>query len=294
MKNKIITLMMVLLLILSMTMTSMAQEGIKKDGLTASEMIQKGIYNQSQTVKVTSELNSHKKFTGYSIEKIPDPNNEGKFIEEEQKIDESMDDKSYVVGIIEESEKSRKEYYKSISLIDPLSTSEQFWDQNVFYGRMGENKWIKKVMDPVFIEILRETDKEVINRFATYDKDTLIDGKEYYVINLNAKNDVRKEIALKVMDKICDKSLLETNPEINKEEIKKQLLKKFAYSNINTSSKYYINKDTKILEFIDKTEIGTITIDKMNIEMSNTIKYKYYDFNQPVNFPEILPEDVQE
>ncbi|WP_099191550.1 hypothetical protein [Tepidibacter mesophilus] len=290
MKNKKITLMMVLLLILSMTITSIAQEGIKKDGLTASEMITKAIYNKGETFKVTTELNSHKKFIDYSIEKIPDPNNEGKLIEEEQKIDE----KSYVVGVIEKSEKSRKEYYKTISLMDPLSTSEQFWNRNVFYGRINDNKWIKKVVNPVIIEILTETDKELINLFATYDKDTVVDGKNYYVINLDVKNDVRKEISLKVMDKICNESLLETNTEMNKEEIKKELLKKFSDKNMKTSSKYYINKDTKILELVDKTEVGTVTVDKMTIEINNTAKYKYYDFNQPVNFPEINPEDLQE
>lgn len=224
---------------------------------------------------------------------VADPNNNGKFVEKDQEINQLIEDHSFIIGVIEKNDKASKEYYRSISLLDPTSTSEQLLEQNIFYGRIGDGKWVKKITNPIVVDILKETEKELIKTYATYASDEIINGKNYYKISYSPNNDMEKVIALKVMDKIVNKSLAESDTELDSNEIKTLLLKALSKKNKAIAITYYINKETQVLELMHKTEVITMTSDKMDIKLSNTSESKYYDFNQPVTFPEIVLEDIQ-
>lgn len=285
-------LVIFLALILLMNSVTMAQKEITVKGLTASEMLLKGMDNLGETYKLTMDLKV-KKLTGFSKQLVPDPKNSGMFIEKEQEINQIIEDHSFVVGVVEKNDEISKEYYKSISLLDPTATSEQLLEQNIFYGRMGNGKWQKHVTNPIVVDIIKETEKELIKIYATYASDEIINGKNYYKISYQPNYDFKKVIALKVMDQIVNKSLTTSDTKIDEDEIKTLLLKEISKKDKDLSTTYYINQETQVLELMHKTEIVTFTYDKMDIKLSNTSESKYYDSNQPVIFPEIVLEDIQ-
>lgn len=291
--EKKVVVVMFLAFALLMNTVVMAQAEIRKDGLTASEMLLQGKENLGETFKTTMELNSQKKFTGYTKQLIADSKNKGKFIEVEQKIDDVAIDRSIIIGVVQKHEKLEKEYYRSVSLMDPMLTSEQFQDGNVFYGRMGNDKWMKVVTNPTVMKVLEEADKELINSYATYADDQKINGKMYHVIKLNPDSEGIKKITLKVMDKVINESISKSKGAINRKELETLILKELSRKEKESSSTYYINAGTRVLELLDTTELSTLTMDKLNIEVMNVNHSKFYDFNQPVAFPQIVPKDIQ-
>ncbi|QXM07005.1 hypothetical protein [Crassaminicella indica] len=335
MKNRKIALFMVLIFIVSMTITAVAQEDITKDGLTASEMLIKAtntFNNQYTTCKFSNTTNVNTKTTGSMNIKKPDPNAEGKFIEEEQKIDENTNMVILQEGIFEKPEKI---YVKTtISLKDmpqeqKPQTSETFMDKGIMYIKSGENaKWIKIDINPLMAEIkkiigndranvgMTKEQMELFGMYATYDEDTVIDGKEYYVINVNMDSAALKEVYNKLINKMFDqlgkvieqtekikteKSTTETNPvqteekpKMNKEVLMQQMKEMFSKMNMNITYKYYINKETKLYEFIDITQTMDMTMDKLHTQTTSSSKCKYYDFNKEVTFPVINADDIQD
>ncbi|MCT4595476.1 MAG: hypothetical protein N4A57_14600 [Anaeromicrobium sp.] len=331
MKNKKISLLMILIFIVSMTVTAMAQEEITKDGLTASEVLIKSndtFNNQYTTLKFKGTTNMNTKTTGSMMIKKTDPNNEGQFVEEEEKVDENVDMTMSQEGIFEKPEKV---YVKTTTSVKNMpeeqktQSSEVLMDQGVMYMRIGENtKWLKLDINPMMQEMkkimgndgtnmgMTKEQMELFGMYASYDENTVIDGKEYYVINVNMDSTALKEITSKAMDKIFDqfeKIMEETEkteaktestqtkseqPEMDKETLKKQMQEMFSKMNMNVTYKYYINKETKMYEFMDISQIIDMNTDKIHIQTTSTGKYKYYDFNKEVTFPIINAENLQE
>jgi hypothetical protein len=324
-------------------MTSMAEE-ITKDGLTASEMLiqsNDAFTNQYTTFKVNGTMSMNTKTTGSMMTKKPDPNNEGQFIEEEKKINENVDMTMSQEGIFEKPEKLYMKTTFSTKNVPEKKippSSEMIMDQGVMYTRIeGKIKWVKIDMNPMMREIKKITgtdgtsmnmtkeQMELLGMYASYDENKVIDGKEYYVININMDSAALKEITSKAMDKIYDQfgkvieeaekieaqkaketqtkaktKTTETTPEqihqkpkMDKETLKQQMQEMFSKMNMNITYKYYINKETKMYEFMDIAQTMDMTMGKIHMQTTSTGTYKYYDFNKEVTFPVINAEDLQ-
>ncbi|QZY55079.1 hypothetical protein [Crassaminicella profunda] len=340
MKNKKIALLMILIFIVSMTITSMAQEEITKDGLTASEMlltVNDAFNNQYTTFKFNGTMNMNTKTTGSMMIKKPDPNNEGQFIKEEQKLDQNVDMTMVQEGIFEKPEKV---YVKTTASIKNMpkeqkpQSSEVLMDQGVMYMRARENaKWIRLDINPMMQEMkkmmgndgtnmgMTKEQMELFGMYAAYDENTVIDGKEYYVINVNMDSAALKEVYSKLIDQMFDQlgkiieqteitkpkqaeakietteikpEQIEEKPEMNKEVFKQKMQELFSKMNMNVTYKYYINKETKMYEFMDITQTIDMTMEKIHTQTTSTGKYKYYDFNGEVTFPVINTENPQD
>lgn len=320
MKNKKIALLMVLIIILSMTITSMAQGEVTKDGLTASEMLIKAsetMNNSCDTFKLSGTTNTNKKVTGSMV--IPTPDTDGNIIEEEKKIDKTTSIVMIQEGIFQ---KPQKVYVKTTTSPkdmpeNQIHNSEVFMENGTMYMRIDKNtKWNKINIDPIMQEFqsilgnnssnitLTKKQMELFGMYASYDEKAVIDGNSYYVINVTMDSTALKELCSKFTDKILNqlqKSKAQTEktngeivPQMSKEKITQQLQKMFSQMNINISYKYYINQETKMYEFMDIAQTIDMDIEKLHTNIISNGKYKYYDFNKEVTFPVINIEKIKD
>ncbi|TCO78029.1 hypothetical protein [Marinisporobacter balticus] len=320
MKNKKITLLMVLVLMVSMTITSMAQGEITKDGLTASEMLIKASETMDttyHTFKFSGTMNINTKITGSMA--TPKTDAEGNIIEEEKKIDKNTEMIMTQEGIFQ---KPQKVYVKTIASLKNMpegqnQTSEVFMENGSMYMRTAKGeKWIKIDIDPIMQEFqsmlgsnssniaLTKEQMDLFGMYASYDADAVVDGKSYYVMDVTMNSAALKELCSKVADKMLDqiqktetqteKTDAKTAPKISQEELKQQIQETFSKMKMEITYKYYINQETKMYEFMDIAQTIDMDMEKMHTNTVSNGKYKYYDFNKEVTFPVINPEDIQD
>ncbi|QEK12393.1 hypothetical protein FQB35_08390 [Crassaminicella thermophila] len=256
------------------------------------------------------------------------------------KFDGVMDIKTKVVGVIEDKQveqtinmiinqegmfkKPQKVYVKSktksIGLeenqISTEKTSEVFMEDGIMYMKNDSaEKWVKIDTNPMMKEIqkllgnndmasvgISQKQMELYGMFAYFDKDAIIDGKEYYVINIDLANKTFKKLCKDIVNKTFEyygklgkaKGDSELNSEEDQAKIKALIQEMLEKMDIKVSYKLYVNKETKIFDKMEIIQNISMNMNGMNTNTYTEGKYRYYDFNKEVVFPKINIEDVQE
>lgn len=315
MKRKGIVLLCVLLLVVAFTSTAMAQseeefiQQLTREGITASQMLEKA--NEKMSVfdtykyRGTMDINT----------KVLTPT------EEQQDINMIMNQE----GVYQNPQKA---YTKSIATIVnageegiptlPEQVSEALVEDGVMYIRTGQtNQWMKLDLNPMMQELesllgkkdpanvgMTKEQIEMFGMYASYDQDMQIDGKEYYVINVDVDKDSFKKIYQQTMEHMfkyfgeIEKQQNTENdeaiPKFNSEEVQNQMQEMIEKMEMEVNYKFYIDKETKVYEVMEMSQTLNMNVEEVKTQSNTQGKYQYYDFNKPVEFPVVKAEDIME
>ncbi|WZL74593.1 hypothetical protein QBE52_07845 [Clostridiaceae bacterium 35-E11] len=315
MKRKATVLLCVLLLVVAFTSTAMAQseeefiQQLTREGMTASQMLEKANEKMSMfdTYKYHGTMNINTKVL------VP--------IEEQQDINMVIDQE----GVYQ---KPQKAYTKSITTMvnvgeeglptPPEQVSEALVEDGTMYIRTGEtNQWMKLDLNPMMQEMeslfgkkdpanvgMTKEQIEMFGMYASYDEDMQIEGKNYYVINVDVDKDAFKKIyqqTMKHMFKYFEEMGKQQNtdndeaiPKFNSEEVQNQMEEMIEKMEMEVNYKFYIDKETKVYDVMEMTQTVNMSVEEVKTQSNTQGKYQYYDFNKDVDFPVINPEDIME
>lgn len=315
MKKKLTSLLCVLLLVVAFTSTAMAQseeefiQQLTREGIMASEMLERANekVNQFDTYKYHGTLN-------ISTEVLTP-------MEEPQDINMIMDQE----GVYQ---KPQKAYTKSIAKfvnvskegmpVPPEQVSEALMEDGTMYIRTGQtDQWIKIDLNPMMKEMesllgkkdaanigMSKQQMEMLGMYASYDQDIQIDGKEYYVINVDVDKESFKKLyqqtmehMFKYFEEIGKQKSTENDgavPKFNSEEVQKQMQDMIEKMEMQVNYKFYIDKETKVYHVMEIAQILEMNLEEVKTQSNTQGKYEYYDFNKPVEFPVVNPEDIME
>lgn len=311
-KSKGIILLSILL-VLSMTMTAFADtseiSAVTKGGMTASEMLEKVSDEllEYKTLKYVLEMDM--------ISSVIDKTQEEAEEEIAQELAMKMimnaamdqeNDKLYIVNTVKtEVEEEAIEV-----------STEMLKQGSVMYMKLpGADKWMQQDLNPIMQELeallgtniqngtgATKQQMELFGMTAAYLEDEKIDEEDYYVILITVDKEMFKAVIDEILDKIMIlamemagvEELNEVEEEGMKEAVEAMIAEMIKSMDIEVEYKYYINKETKILEKIDFQQ--TIRMEMGIIEQLTkaTGAFQYYDFDEPVEIPEIQPEDIMD
>lgn len=292
----------------SMAMAETEEEFIQKitrEGVMADQMLQNANEKMSEfeTYKYTSNMNIESKVTGSM---------------EGEELDQTVNMVTTQEGIVQ---KPQKVYGKSITKILGMNeaqeqVSEILMEDGTMYMKMANaEKWIKMDLNPIMQETqkifgkqdmgsigLPKEQMELLGMYASFDEDAVIDGKEYYIINMAVDKDAFQKVYNQVMDKMMDHfdewmklgEQEQDQPEMDMEEFKDQMKEMMGNMETEVSYKFYVDKETKLYDRMDMVQTVKMNLGEMRTTAYTKADFKYYDFNKEVVFPTINPEDVQD
>ncbi|SNS45271.1 hypothetical protein SAMN05446037_101091 [Anaerovirgula multivorans] len=306
-KTKGIILLSVLL-VLSMTMTAFADtnetSAITKEGMTASEMLEmvSDKLLEYKTLKNIIEID----MTSQVIDKTQEKEEAAEMVMN-MLMEAAMDqenDKIYIVNTV-------KTVLGEETLED---NTEALKDGNVMYKKPPRvDKWIQQDLNPITQEFeallgtnmqngtdITKKQMELFGMTATYLEEEEIDEEDYYVILITVDKEKFKAVIDEVLDKIMTLSVEmmdveevdELEEEEMKEAIKAMMTEIITGMDMEVEYKYYINKETKVLEKMDFDQVIHMEMGMMEQHITSTGAIKFYDFDEPVEIPEIQPEDI--
>lgn len=193
------------------------------------------------------------------------------------------------------------------------SSSEVYMKDRVMYIKDETNpKWIKMDLNPMMKEMeslmgksfnsggMSKEQLEAFGMYAKYDKDAVIDGKEYYVISMDIDKDSFRTVFKDIMNQVADASIEmaaesqgSNGEKVNKEEIKKGFEMVMENMDVEISYKMYVDKKDKIFDKMTITQNITMNMTPIISQMSMNGEFKYYDFDKEVKFPEIKESDIE-
>lgn len=262
---------------------------------------------------------------------------------EQQMLDQGMN-MDMVMEFDMMAENPDKAYIKEIiksntGEIESEETVEVFMDDSSMYQRMalsGE-KWIKNDMSSIQNQIqsiqnnnpqdmTHLSDEELMfyKDYASYSEDEKVNGKEYYVINVDIDKEAYKKFFQEYTKEIMDASInasLEQQKEVadlnDQTQAELEMTKQFVAQMVENmdmeiSYKFYINKNTKSYEkmdaqldmymnmdsliqmFAQMAEEDDVDLSKIKVEMVMHMdgQFDYYDFGKEVTFPQITENDI--
>ncbi|MFT9493468.1 S-layer homology domain-containing protein [Anaerosolibacter sp.] len=212
-------------------------------------------------------------------------------------------------------EKPQKSYAKTtINMVGaeavPEQSTEVYTDgQNMFLRMPDSDKWTQMDIQPLLKQLqsltgnmdmtnvgLSQQQMELFGMYATYDPDTIVDEKNYYVIDITVDKNAFKKMLTEMMKTTFDLMPMEqssdTAPVPSKEEMTQVIHTLLDSMNIEVTYKYFVDPETKL--FKDMQIFETITMNQGPIHNVTTAQgtFQYYDFDGPVVFPVITPEDI--
>ncbi|WP_432662280.1 hypothetical protein R9X47_17280 [Wukongibacter baidiensis] len=217
--------------------------------------------------------------------------------------------------------------------VEQETVAETFMDKGVMYQKtdLTGEKWIKTDMSSVLGQIqslqgnnpqnmmqLSSEQLEFYKNYAWYSDDEKIDGKDYYVINVDIDKEAYKKFFQEYTEKVMDAVLAqqqETNPLENEGEAemaKMMVTQMLQQMDIEVSYKFYIDKESmgydkmwmsqnmymnmdSLIQMIaamseeEDTDLSEVKIE-MVIRAEGEIDYT--DFNGEVTMPVIGEEDI--
>ncbi|KNF08145.1 S-layer domain-containing protein [Gottschalkia purinilytica] len=293
---------------------------LTREGLTASQLFEK-------SSEEMNKLSSYKfKSEGTSSSKVSSIENGKEEVQQSTSID-------VVNGIFE---KPGKFYASSVSKANSNGENVEIKQEvliseedKILYMKSDidpeNDKWIKIDLNPILDKIGKLSSKtnlgdltsinnnldlakqqELFGSYVKYGEDVVVDGQKYYTIDLDLDNETFKKITSEISNTVIDSLFDEIakadpdNQELSKDEFKSIFNELLNSMDISTKYKYYINKDTKLVDISDvkqnvsmKNNFSTEGNDvSVNITTNSDIKLKFFDFNKPVKFPKIDKKDV--
>ncbi len=305
-----------------------------KDGMSASEMLLLSNENileyDTYTQEGSMSMNMKMIAEGMPQEEIDkDP-------ELQSFLNEGMD---MNIDILVQMQNPDKAYIKEVikSNSEDLGIEEQnieiFMDSSSMYTKAtGSDKWIMQDISPLMNELqsvspnsepyqmtqLTEEQLELFTEFAKFEEDTVIDGKEYYVISMFIDKESYKKYFTEIVGKTVDSiaQIQSENPEVkadpnfDPELYKQMMLQMVNEMEIEIGYKYYVDKETKNYEKMWMSQdmympmdniLQTISqldpeeeIPDVSLEMLSHTEgeFNIYGFNEEVTFPGITEDDI--
>ncbi len=275
-----------------------------REGMTAPEILEKASDNllELKTLKYNLEMDV--------ISNIVDKTDEENPVEAESAVvmqmDAIMDQENNIVYIV-------NNIAMGIEDEEIETSSEILMDNYNMYMKLpGEDKWIRQDLDPMMKELeellgmnmeqspgISKQQMELFGVKATYLPDQIIDDNEYYVLFTTIDSDSIKETVDEILDKILDLSIdmMGASDEIPSEDEMAAVMKAFISEMIKNMDmeieyKYFINKESKLIEKMDINQVMYMMMGTIENFAVSTGSFDYYDFNEPVTFPEIKDEDI--
>lgn len=316
-----------------------AEESLTRKGLSAGEMFVKAneklmdlrTYKSNGNMKMNMEV----KAEGLPSEGSPAENElRDKFFKQgmmNMDMNLHMQVKNPDKIYIEQTAKMNVDMPDEAS-VEEESVAETFIDKEAMYQKTdftGE-KWIKTDMSSVLSQIqsmqgnspqsmmsLSSEQLEFYRNYAWYGDDDSIDGKDYYVVNVDIDKEAYKKFFQEYTEKIMKVVLeqQETNLVENEVEMAKtiitQMLEKMdievsyrfyidketmVYDKMWISQKVYMNMDSLIQKIAAMSEEEDTDLSELKIEMVMHVEGEldYTDFNGEVTMPEIEDDDIFE
>ncbi|SKC83467.1 S-layer homology domain-containing protein [Maledivibacter halophilus] len=308
-----------------------------RNGLSADDILEMANENlkEQKTFKANGKMDVDMKM---SIEGLPED-----IKEQEALTDDQMNMKMNMEFDIQ-TENPDRSYVKQVLKtnadgVETEETTEGFIDGNTMYQKMSlsGDKWIKTDISSIQSQIqslqgndpqniVEVSDKELMfyKNYASYGENEKIDGKEYYVINVDIDKEAYKKFMKDYMGEIMNASIdlsLQQQSEIDNlqedaaemDMVKEGVKQMIDDMDMEMSSKYYINKKTmnyekvdtdatmymnmdKFMELIaqmaEKDEAIDLSNVKMNMVYNMKGQFNYYDLGEEVIFPEITEDDI--
>ncbi|WP_432406420.1 hypothetical protein [Wukongibacter sp. M2B1] len=217
--------------------------------------------------------------------------------------------------------------------VDQENTTEMFMDENAMYQKtdLTGEKWIKSDMSSILSQIqslqgnnpqnMMQLSKEQIEfykNYAWYSDDEKVDGKYYYVVNVDIDKEAYKKFFQEYTEKIMnavieqqqeiDPLADETEAEMAKmmitqmlEQLEMEVSYKFyidkesmIYDKMWISQDMYMNMDSLIQMIAAMSEEEDTDLSEAKVEMVITSEgeLNYTDFNGEVTMPVIGEEDI--
>lgn len=220
------------------------------------------------------------------------------------------------------SEKPQRIYSKSTTTITPLSQEQEeklqgmttqscevYFDEDEYLMKMpGDDFWVSMDMNPLVKDLNSMTGgnsigsqsltREQMKLFGMYSKfadDAKINGSEYYSIDVSLDSDafnmILKEIVNKTLEYhgtgIKNASDGSSVSEDDIDQLKSMLSSMVSNMSVAVKYKFYIDKETLDYRFMDIVQNTNISMGDISSTSNSTGRFEYYDFNTPVDFPEI-------
>lgn len=303
-----------------------------REGLSADEIlvIADEKMKEEKTYKASGKLDMNMKM---NVEGFPADS------EVEEKLANQGMNMDMVINLDMKAENPDKAYIsETIKADSPELQDEEvieiFMDGSIMYQKMSMSgdKWIKNDMSSIQNKIqslqnnnpqnmtqLTDEQLQFFKQYASYDEDQKIDGKEYYVVNVDVDKDAYKRFFKEYTKEIIDVTLeqqqqmnsLEEQDEATRDKTKQLIEQVIENMDMEISYKFYINKGTKEYEKMDIDQniymnmdsfiqmIAQMTeeevdLSKVKVEMITHMKgqFNYYDLGKEVSFPEITDNDI--
>ncbi|WIF95959.1 S-layer homology domain-containing protein [Caminicella sporogenes] len=237
-------------------------------------------------------------------------------------------DKSYVKESIEydneELGNQNMEIFIDGSYMYSKTNDMEKWIKQDIGGLMKQIKSLYGSNEPYNMSSFNKQQLEAYKDYAVFGEDVKIDGKDYYVIKIDLDKETYRKLYKEITDKILDSmiELQRQNQDKNSSEqgqmsidMLKQIVKQITEQmEVEVSYKFYINKETKNYEMVDLVQDVYMPMDNLLKMLMQTMeegkekeqlknvkitmnshfdgRFKLYDFNGEVSFPEIKPEDI--
>jgi len=307
-----------------------------RDEMSASEMLILSNENNSNyntyKQKGTMSMNMKVMVEGLSQEAIDDIQelkallNQGIDMDIEIEVYAQNPDKAYIKEVIKPRNQELGVEQQDIEI---------FMDTSSMYTKMmNSDKWIMQDIsslmsqlqvtstssEPYTMTKLSDEQLKLFKEFARYEEDTVMDDKEYYVINMLIDNETYKEYYMEIVKKTMDSVVqmqmenpeFAGNPDFNPDQYKEMMVLLLSQMEVEIEYKYYVNKATKnyekmwisqdiympldnlfqmIQQMVPEEKIPSVSI-KMLTQMEG--EFSLYDFNEEVIFPVITPEDIMD
>lgn len=315
------------------------QESFTRGGLSAPDMLVHVNEKQTafETYKQKGTLFAKINFLieGLSQEQIEKNEELKTFISDISEIDMEID--------MEVSVQNPDKIYTRQSIITKDGTpetdqdteifAETFIDEQFMYTKMADtDKWIMRdissFMEQIKLMSEREphqaaqlSDDELImfKKLAGYGDNVTIDGKEYYLIELDIDKDAFKEYYGKIMDELMDSITafqaedpqLSESPGFDPQQYRQMMMNLISGMDMEISYKYYINSETLLIERVWLSQRIILSMDQVLEDFVSTLdedipsfalkllsetegELEIYDIDVEVEFPVITEGDIIE
>ncbi|WP_025436064.1 S-layer homology domain-containing protein [Peptoclostridium acidaminophilum] len=227
-------------------------------------------------------------------------------------------------------EKPENIYVKSTMTIIPMNekqkeelgdmleqTSELYYDGQKYLMKTSmDDSWFELDITPLIKQLQSMTGSSSMNNqgitreqlelygmFAKYGLDEKIDGKDCYTINVELDSATFNKLMKQIMDQTIefykDSNLQQLDQEQSDmseqemEEFKATLNAMFSNMNVNVGYKFIVDKETLEYRSFDIKQKIDMSMGDIKTTTNAVGSFEYYDFNKPVEFPQIKESDIK-
>ncbi len=287
------------------TLVSKARTAFTRDGMTATQLLAKVSDDllEYETMKYHLEMDM--------VSNTKDLSDEDNITETDavmkmllEAVMDQANDRVYAVNtvIIEAGDESIE------------TSTEMIMDNYVMYIKApGVEGWMAQDINPMMQELeallgtsietntgISQKQMEYFGMKASYLNDVTLDGQDYYVVLISVDKETFKIVIDEVLEKILDlttdlmgaEELSGQDEEEMKLAIKMMMSELLQNLDMEIQYKYYINQETKLLDKADIEQVMTMVMGPIENHTTSTGSLYFYDFNEPVEIPEIQEEDI--